>query len=505
MMIMKSTMFLMLAFMFGQICLSLAETETWTYLLWNHADTDLEAPMWEDMQEVLNSPAGGNVIAFIDRSAGCVASDDNPSCNPYKYTKDMTNVVDKDGKPVKYDNGARVLRRVKGRQTDPESGEVKENGQVWQVIETIQGEVNMDDPNLLADFIKKYFDMYPSKYRALTYHDHGASYLGFGGDEAFPGKDDVAYSIMSLAQIQDGVKKGLEKMTGVAKLDIIGFDACLMSGFLVHNTLSEYTNYILASEDLEPGHGWDFKTLDMSAANPVAWGKKLVDGFIAYKDPYDAPKDSGDKTLSLVDCAKYPAYSDAMSKFVDVLGQVAKTKSKSAIKVILRAQSEAYKFIGAAGESEKVHLDMGDFLNKIVAKSAQCGRLGEVAKTLHDQYMAIQAYERDNGVKPKTFTGIHLSMPDLANKDSEAWWQLEEFKKAIASRGGALAMKSVKYINTIKALSTAAQTGAYSNDNSVCSGSVAPTPTPTPTPTPVLAPAPNAAAAGAVVCVMYLR
>ena len=144
MMIMKSTMFLMLAFMFGQICLSLAETETWTYLLWNHADTDLERPMWEDMQEVLNSPAGGNVIAFIDRSAGCVASDDNPSCNPYKYTKDMTNVVDKDGKPVKYDNGARVLRRVKGRQTDPESGEVKENGQVWQVIETIQGEGNMD-------------------------------------------------------------------------------------------------------------------------------------------------------------------------------------------------------------------------------------------------------------------------------------------------------------------------------------------------------------------------
>jgi hypothetical protein len=48
---------------------------------------------------------------------------------------------------------------------------------------------------------------------------------------------------------------------GRLKLDIIGFDACLMAMYEVGSTLAPYAHYLLASELLEPGHGWDYASL----------------------------------------------------------------------------------------------------------------------------------------------------------------------------------------------------------------------------------------------------
>lgn len=48
---------------------------------------------------------------------------------------------------------------------------------------------------------------------------------------------------------------------GRFKLDIIGFDACLMAMYEVGSTLAPYGHYLLGSELLEPGHGWDYASL----------------------------------------------------------------------------------------------------------------------------------------------------------------------------------------------------------------------------------------------------
>ena len=44
----------------------------------------------------------------------------------------------------------------------------------------------------------------------------------------------------------------------VEKFSLIGFDACLMQSYAVVAALSPYANYHLASEELEPAHGWDY-------------------------------------------------------------------------------------------------------------------------------------------------------------------------------------------------------------------------------------------------------
>jgi hypothetical protein len=45
------------------------------------------------------------------------------------------------------------------------------------------------------------------------------------------------------------------------KIDILGFDACLMSMYEIGAVLAPYANYLLASELLEPGTGWDYSSL----------------------------------------------------------------------------------------------------------------------------------------------------------------------------------------------------------------------------------------------------
>jgi len=42
------------------------------------------------------------------------------------------------------------------------------------------------------------------------------------------------------------------------QMDIIGFDACLMSMYEVASILSPFSKTLLGSELLEPGHGWDY-------------------------------------------------------------------------------------------------------------------------------------------------------------------------------------------------------------------------------------------------------
>ena len=42
------------------------------------------------------------------------------------------------------------------------------------------------------------------------------------------------------------------------KLDLLGFDTCLMSAYEVALQLAPYAEKLLASEETEPGHGWQY-------------------------------------------------------------------------------------------------------------------------------------------------------------------------------------------------------------------------------------------------------
>jgi hypothetical protein len=85
-----------------------------------------------------------------------------------------------------------------------------------------------------------------------------------------------------------GLSRGLALEGGQrVKLDIIGFDACLMSMYEISAAMKPYTNYLLASELLEPGHGWDYRwfgniTTKTTSSTEADVGGYIIDGSVLW-------------------------------------------------------------------------------------------------------------------------------------------------------------------------------------------------------------------------------
>lgn len=155
----------------------------------------------------------------------------------------------------------------------------------------------MTKPATLTRFIKYCADRYPSANRKeLILWDHGGgSVSGFGYDE----KNQMSGS-MTLAGIKTALKDAGQKF------DFIGYDACLMATVENGLMLDDFADYMIASEESEPGIGWYYTNwltdLSKNTSMPTTEiGKEIVDDFVSQC----ARNCNGQAaTLSLVDVAE---------------------------------------------------------------------------------------------------------------------------------------------------------------------------------------------------------
>ncbi|WP_260430223.1 clostripain-related cysteine peptidase [Burkholderia cenocepacia] len=164
------------------------------------------------------------------------------------------------------------------------------NGKLQQVADL--GKVDMGAPSTLSDFIAWTKSKYPAGNYKLLLWDHGGGWTGYGGDENFN------RSQMTLPNLSKAIADG-EKAANI-RFDLIGFDACLMATVEVASALSPYADYLLASQELEPGSGWNWTTVVASATQDArTFGKSVADSYIEKQD--------GERefsTLSLIDLSK---------------------------------------------------------------------------------------------------------------------------------------------------------------------------------------------------------
>ncbi len=172
------------------------------------------------------------------------------------------------------------------------------NGQMVCLVENA-GNAPMTDPNNLASFIQWCGKNFPANRNQLIFWDHGGGSLsGYGYDEKY-----ASSGSMDLAEIDKALKAG-----GVT-FDFIGFDACLMATLETALTVGQYGDYLIASEETEPGVGWyytDWLTkLSQNTSMPtIEIGKNIVDDFV----DVCAQKCRGQSTtLSVVDLAELEA------------------------------------------------------------------------------------------------------------------------------------------------------------------------------------------------------
>ena len=163
-----------------------------------------------------------------------------------------------------------------------------------ELVDDSLGQLDTTDPKTLADFIKWGVEKYPADRYILLFWDHGAGPVyGFGYDE---------FQSEESALTLDEMKQALEANPDV-HFDIIGMDCCIMGSLETCLVLQPFCDYMVVSEDFEPGIGWSYERwMGMLEQNPgvdtVELGKVIVDDMIA-----DVAKDeeNGDATLALID------------------------------------------------------------------------------------------------------------------------------------------------------------------------------------------------------------
>ena len=175
------------------------------------------------------------------------------------------------------------------------------------ILEKDAGTAAMTDPANLTSFIKYCADKYPADRNFLILWDHGGGTItGYGYDE----KNGRAS--MTLPKID----KALSDAGCV--FDWIGFDACLMATLETDLVCEKYADYMIASEEAEPGTGWHYtgwlNTLSgNTSVSTVDLGKVIVDDFVS-ASCQASPR--AQVTLSLVDLAElHGTVPEALNEF----------------------------------------------------------------------------------------------------------------------------------------------------------------------------------------------
>ena len=179
-----------------------------------------------------------------------------------------------------------------------------------QRLDTLQ-DADMGDVNTLADFVRYGKDNYTADHRVFVFWDHG------GGSAVGICLDERTGHMLSLNDVRNAFTAAYEPNAENPPFELIGFDACLMATYDTVNTLDGLTRYVTASEEVEPGIGWNYTGwVSALAENPAMGGAKLgqviCDTYMEACENYWVEDTA---TLSVIDLAKLPYLRNAYESF----------------------------------------------------------------------------------------------------------------------------------------------------------------------------------------------
>ncbi len=214
----------------------------------------------------------------------------------------------------------------------------------------------MSVPATLKAFINYGVGKYPAEKYDLILWDHGGGPKGgYGVDEHYNDSDDWTLpSIMSFAGIVDALSDNAvtnNDADGDGKkdtFDFIDFDACLMNSVELALAMTDYTDYYIASADVEPGYGQYYgPRADRDGKQYKGWldelgnpdndekynapggtyelGKVIVDDFYNFYEKESGDGYSQEGTLAIVDTGKLLS-----SQFVNTLNEMARVLKEEA-------------------------------------------------------------------------------------------------------------------------------------------------------------------------------
>lgn len=237
-------------------------------------------------------------------------------------------------------------------------------GDTFQVVDQLPT-ASMAESETLSDFITWGTENYPADHYMVILWDHGGgSVIGVCNDELFPGTSELGDSL-TVSEIAKAFEKA-----GV-KFDVIGFDTCLMATMETATTLAPYADYMVASEEIEPGYGWDYTTFTSWLAEHTGTdghllGRQICD---SYYSKCKQARVADMATLSVIDLSQMGALAEA---FYGASQEFARaTVSKDDLRSLTRGAYNTSRF---GNDTAYNMVDLGDLMrntSSVVAEHAE--------------------------------------------------------------------------------------------------------------------------------------
>jgi Clostripain family len=277
------------------------------------------------------------------------------------------------------------------------------------------GATNMGDGAALADFVTWARKNYPAKRTMLAIWDHGQGWrrrqllnlrperaalrrivrsrelararLGdkLGSLEPIPDDNRVYGAFRYVSHDEDTgdklynreIQDALASLVQTTKIDVIGFDACLMAMLETAYALRDSGAVMVGSEELEPGDGWSYDNFlqplvaDPGGTDAAGLGSLMVEGYRKYYGDRDAT------TLSAVDLSKTATLANAVSRFA----ATAARNLDAHLPVLKQARDACENYAPGYGLHS---IDLGRFLDQVAKSPGATNTLASRASTARD-------------------------------------------------------------------------------------------------------------------------
>lgn len=220
------------------------------------------------------------------------------------------------------------------------------NGSLEKLEE--QEAVNMGIANTLYEFLHYSVSNYPAEKMGVILWDHGGG--GIGG---VCNDENYDMDSLSLNEMDTALKSVSDDMTDT--FEMIGFDACLMANMETANMVSNYAKNMVASEELEPTGGWDYKSLVSNFGAENGYNRILSDYAKKCETNHKAMY-----TLSHIDMAEYWNVKDSFSELASKLKETKFLKD-----VVDNAKTSMCFGMNSEKEGYSNLIDLCDFANSI--------------------------------------------------------------------------------------------------------------------------------------------
>ncbi|MBE6930993.1 MAG: hypothetical protein E7463_12030 [Ruminococcaceae bacterium] len=260
---------------------------------------------------------------------------------------------------------------------------------------------SMGDEATLASFLEWGVDAYPAeKYMLLLWNHGGGSLGGVCYDELF---DSDSLELDEIAGALDA--------SGVT-YELIGFDACLMATLENAALLRDYGRYMVASEEFEPGGGWDYADfLGYLSTSPdvhgAELGRRICQG---YYNKCSASQDETMATLSVIDLRRIDTLLNCFDLLAAEMGGLVEEMEQLQELTIRARRAENYGG-NSSGEGYTNMVDLGDLVSHtrdVLPETCQAVLDALDAAVLH----SVSGRQRDGAQGLSLFFPLDLSAQD---------------------------------------------------------------------------------------------